>query len=175
MNQKSRDTNREIRKSWDSWGKRFAREVEGLWLTSSDSSFLELVKALGQIRKKYLAEPNGNAKKHLEIERRISEHALEFALSHQRPLTTCRRMFVKCASFGFTDPSREAHFRLLYAESMAKRGHRKAALAKIRETVKLLDLNSKRKKLDKNQDQMFREWSERITRGLHADNAPRSA
>jgi hypothetical protein len=165
---------KEAMDNWNAWGKRFAREVEGLWLTSSDSSFAQLVKALGQIRKKYLAEPNGNTKKHLEIERRISEQALEFALSHQCALTVCRRMFAKCASLGFTDPSREAHFRLLYAESMAKRGHRKAALAKVRETVTLLDLNSKRKKLDKSQDQMFREWSERITRGLHADNALRS-
>jgi hypothetical protein len=146
--------------------KRFAREVEGLWLTAPTTPFEELVNALRQIRKKYLAEPNGNAKTSLEIERRISEYALEFALSHGRQLSVCRRKFNECASLGFTDSFREAHFRLLYAESIAKRGHGRAALTMIHETVALLNLSSKGKKPIKAQEQHYRKWADRIACSL---------
>jgi hypothetical protein len=160
--------------NWRAWGKSFAREVDGLWLRSSTSTFGELAKGLRQIRKKYLAGSTGNAMVSLEIKRRISENALEFALSHRCQLTVCRRKFKECASFGFTDSSREAYFRLLYAESIAKRGHHRAARAMVLETIRLLNLNSKGKKLVKSHAQTYRKWAGRIVGSLETKNIPTS-
>ena len=157
---------REIQRSWIIWGRRFAREVEGLLLVASDLTYDELFSSLRRIRGNYLSELKMDSTASLEIRRRISEHELEFALERSRPLAVCRRKFKQCALLKFTDPSREAHFRLLYAESMAKRRHRRASFLMVRATITLLNLNREGKKLNREQDKAYRKWAARIMRDL---------
>ena len=155
-------------RNWNIWGKNFAREAEGLWLGASSLTYEELLMALRRIEKKYLAECDLDAKAKLEMRRRVCEYELEFALSHERQLTVCRRKFNQCASLGFTDAFREAHFRLRYAESVARRGHLNAARTMIRGAVASLDLNSKDERLNKDQVRTYKRWADRIVRSLES-------
>ena len=172
MNKRRRNSDKSTWGSWNIWGKKFAHEVEGLWLASPGISFEDLLRSLRHIRTKYLMELEGDAKATLEIKRRISEYALEFALSHGCSLTVCRGKFRECQSLGFTDSFREAHFCLLYAESIAERGHRRAALTVSRKTIALLDLASKGRKAKNEQVQTYRKWAQRIVSKVEIASTP---
>ncbi len=172
MSADRRNLVKEAQRNWNTWGRAFAREAEGLWRRAPSLAYEELLETLARIEKKYLAESDLSAKARLEIKRRISEYALEFALSHHRRLTVCRKKFDRCAVLGFTDIFREAHFRLLYAESVAGRGHANAARKMIRGAVALLDRDSKGGRLNKDQVRTYKKWAEKIVCSLESVGGP---
>jgi hypothetical protein len=125
MRQKRGVTAAKARRSLNSIGRAFAKDIERVSFGAGTRKYVDVVQNLRSVQNHYLEQLQDRPKCALEMRRRVAENELEQSLLHGCTLSVCRARLKALSLLDFENVERKAHFYLLYAKGALARGHRR--------------------------------------------------